>query len=365
MSPLTELHRTGGQSPWLDNLRRDWIRDGTLAAWVRRGVRGVTSNPSIFKNAMVGRAVYDDQFTELISGGASITDAYWEMVITDIGEALDLFRPMHDDSGGVDGYVSVEVAPELARDTAGTLAAARELHSRLDAPNLFVKIPGTAEGVPAIRDSLAAGLDINVTLLFSLIRYEEVIEAHLSGLEAHDGPLDAISSVASFFVSRVDAAVDAELEHIGSPEALDLRGKVAIANARLAYDLFRRRYSGERWQALADRGARVQRPLWASTSTKNPEYPATLYVDTLIAPDTVNTMPENTLDAFEAQGTVRQMTDADVDDARRIIERVADLGIDLDVITDRLEDEGVAAFEGAFDDLLASLEEKAAALGSR
>lgn len=363
MASLIELHTTGGQSPWLDNLRRDWLHDGTLAAWIERGVRGVTSNPSIFKAAIEGAAVYDQQFRELIADGASVVDAYWELVITDISEALELFAPVHEQSGGVDGYVSVEVAPDLARDTEGTIASTRDLHDRIDRSNLFVKIPGTAEGVPAIRTAISEGIDVNVTLLFSLSRYEEVIEAHLSGLEAADGPIDGISSVASFFVSRVDAAVDAELDAIGSPEALALRGEVAIANARLAYQLFRERYSGERWEALAARGARVQRPLWASTSTKNPSYPETLYVDTLIGPDTINTMPEGTLEAFERGGRIDRTIDVDVDEARQILDQLADLGVDLDQITDRLEHDGVIAFQTAFDALIGSLGQKAIDLG--
>lgn len=365
MPSLIDLHETGGQSPWLDNLRRDWIEDGTLAEWIRRGVRGVTSNPSIFKAAIEGREIYDEQFADLIAGGASVLDAYWELVITDIGAALELFAPLHEQSGGIDGYVSVEVAPDLARDTEGTIASARDLHRRIAASNLYVKIPGTAEGVPAIRTAISEGLDINVTLLFDLQRYDEVIEAHLSGLEAHDGPLDGISSVASFFVSRVDAAVDAELDRIASPEALALRGRVAVANAHLAYDLFRTRYSGERWEALAARGARVQRPLWASTSTKNPDYPATLYVDTLIGPDTVNTMPEGTLEAFETGGSIARTVDANLDESRRVLESLAEVGVDLDEITARLEDEGVRSFEEAFDALIASLEKKATELGNR
>lgn len=364
MTSLIELHTTGGQSPWLDNLRRDWLRDGTLASWIERGVRGVTSNPSIFKAAIEGAAVYDEQFAQLIADGASVLEAYWELVIADISQALDLFAPVHEESGGVDGYVSLEVAPDLARDTEGTIASARDLHRRIDRSNLFVKIPGTAQGVPAIRTAISEGLDVNVTLLFSTKRYEEVIEAHLSGLEAADGPIDGVSSVASFFVSRVDAAVDAELETIGSPEALALRGKAAIANARLAYELFRERYSGERWEALAARGARVQRPLWASTSTKDPTYPQTLYVDTLIGPDTVNTMPEGTLEAFERDGRIARTVDADVDGARQVLDQLATLGIDLDEITDRLEHDGVVAFETAFDALIASLEQKAADLGT-
>lgn len=365
MTKLDDLYDQGGQSPWLDNLRRDWIQDGTLADWVARGVRGLTSNPSIFQKAIDGQAIYDEQFSALIAQGTSVTDAYWELVIRDITDALALLRPVHDASDGVDGYVSVEVAPGLARDTQGTVEAAAHLASRIPEPNLYVKIPGTAEGLPAIQQTIAAGTSVNVTLLFSLARYDEVIEAYLAGLEARDGDLSSVSSVASFFVSRVDAAVDAELDKIGTPEALALRGRAAVANAQLAYELFLQRFSGPRWEALAARGAKVQRPLWASTSTKNPDYPATLYVDTLIAPDTVNTMPEGTLEAFEADGTVARTADADLAGAHKVLDDLAAVGVDLDAITDRLEDEGVDSFVGAFDDLLASLQTKADQLAAQ
>jgi transaldolase len=362
MSTLHDLYEIGGQSPWLDNLRRDWLEGGELARWVERGVLGVTSNPSIFQKAIAGAEVYDAQFTDLVGGGASVEDAYWELVISDIESALALLRPVYDRTGGVDGFVSVEVAPSLAHDTAGTTAAARDLHQRIDEPNLYVKIPGTAAGLPAIQATIAEGHSVNVTLLFSLDRYAEVIEAYLAGLEAVDGDLSAISSVASFFVSRVDNEVDKRLDAIGTPEALELRGKAAVANAQLAYALFLDRFSGPRWEALAARGARVQRPLWASTSTKNPSYPPTLYVDTLIAPHTVNTMPEGTLEAFEADGTVARTADADLDAARDVLDRLATVGVDLDAVTAQLEDEGVASFEKAFDELLATLGAKAADL---
>lgn len=362
MTELSDLYRSGGQSPWLDNLRRDWIRDGELAAWVARGVRGVTSNPSIFQKAMTGQAVYDDQFRQLVAEGRTVEDCYWQMVVTDITESLAVLKPVFDESQGVDGFVSVEVAPSLARDTEGTLAAARHLHELIDAPNLYVKIPGTAEGLPAIQAVIADGKSVNVTLLFSVSRYDEVIEAYLAGLEACEGPLEGVSSVASFFVSRVDSEIDKRLDAIGTAEALALKGKAAVANAQLAYELFLSRFSGPRWEALAARGARVQRPLWASTSTKDPSYPDTLYVDTLIAPDTVNTMPEATLEAFEARGTVARTADADLPGAKAVLEQLSGLGIDLDEVTRQLEVEGVASFEKSFDDLLASLQGKASTL---
>lgn len=358
MTKLRELHDTCDQSPWLDNLRRDWTRHGHLAEWVARGIRGVTSNPSIFQKAITGSADYDDQYAALAAEGFSALDAYWELVITDIEEALAVLRPVYDESDGIDGFVSVEVAPSLARDTAGTIASAQELHARIHEPNLYVKIPGTAEGIAAIQQMIAGGKSINVTLLFGLARYDEVIEAYLSGLEAYEGSLAQVSSVASFFVSRVDKEIDERLDAIGTDAALALRGKAAVANAQLAYGLFLERFSGARWEALAARGARVQRPLWASTSTKNPAYPETLYVDTLIAPNTVNTMPESTIDAFETQGTVARTADVDLAGARQVLEDLAAVGVDLDDVTRLLEDEGVASFEKAFDELISSLEAK-------
>jgi transaldolase len=363
VSALHDLHAVGGQSPWLDNLRRDWICSGELARWVERGVLGITSNPSIFQKAMTAGDAYDDHLRELLASGASVPDAFWELAIADILDGLDLLAPVHERTDGVDGFVSLEVDPRLAHDTERTAAAALDLHARIARPNLYVKIPGTAAGIPAIREVIAAGGSVNVTLLFSVERYDQVIEAYLGGLEAHDGPLDAVSSVASFFVSRVDAAVDARLDEIGTPEALALRGKAAVANAQLAYQLFLDRFQGPRWEALVARGARVQRPLWASTSTKDPSYPPTLYVDTLIAPHTVNTMPEATLEAFEAGGTVARTADADPAAARAVIDALDALGIDLAQVTQQLEADGVDAFVSSFDDLLDSLAAKATAVG--
>ncbi len=362
MSRLSDLYATHGQSPWLDNMRRDWIENGEMQRWIDRGVRGMTSNPTIFQKAIAGGDVYDAQFQRLVASGTSVLDAYWEMVVDDIRAALALLRPVHDASDGIDGYVSVEVSPLLARDTDGTLAAARHLNTLIDEPNLYVKIPGTAEGLPAIRQMIAEGRSVNVTLLFSVERYREVMEAYLAGLEANDGDLSKVSSVASFFVSRVDGEADARLDALGSPEASELRGKVAVANAQVAYEAFRETFSGPRWDALAARGARVQRPLWASTSTKNKSYADTLYVDTLIGPDTVNTMPEGTLADFDDHGTLARTVDADIAGARTVLARLADVGVSLDDVTATLEDQGVASFSASFDDLLESLETKAATL---
>ena len=367
MTRLDDLYTDEGQSPWLDNLKRGWITNGELARWVERGVRGITSNPSIFQKAMSTGTDYDEQFTSLLAANTSVEESYWQLVIDDIHHALEILRPVYDSSDGVDGYVSVEVDPTLARDTTGTEVAARHLWDTIAQPNLYVKIPATAEGVPAIRQMIAEGRSINVTLIFSIERYAEVIEAYISGLEAYhhehpDADLSRISSVASFFISRVDTEADARLEAIGTPEALALCGRVAVANAQLAYEAFLETFAGPRWEALAARGARVQRPLWASTSTKNPAYPDTLYVDQLIGPRTVNTIPDSTLGDFDDHGTLARTIDGDTEGARAVIEELAELGVDLDEVTTKLEVEGVASFSASFDDLLVTLAAKASAL---
>jgi transaldolase len=368
MSRLTDLYDRQGQSPWLDNLRRDWLQDGTLAHWLERGVRGLTSNPTIFQKAMSEGDAYDEQFRNLIEGGASVVDAYWTMVRSDIDDALALLRPLYDGSGGGDGFVSLELAPDLARETDASAEAARRFHIEIAQPNLLVKIPATAEGIPAIRQMFAEGHSVNITLIFSLDRYADVIEAYLAGLEAYleaagdDADLSTVHGVASFFLSRVDSEVDARLDKIGTDEALALKGRAAVAQAKLAYRLFHERFQGERWEALAAKGARVQRPLWASTSTKDPSYPDTLYVDTLIGPDTVNTMPEDTLDAFDDHGTVARTADDGYDEAERVFDQLGTLGIDLAEVSDQLEVEGVDKFATSFDDLLETLEAKAADL---
>jgi transaldolase len=359
---LAALHAEG-QSPWLDNLRRGWITSGELQRWIDRGIRGLTSNPSIFEKAISAGHDYDEQFADLVTGGVAVGDAYWALVVDDIRGALRLLRPVHDASDGLDGFVSVEVAPDLARDSAGTEASARALHERIAEPNLYVKIPGTAEGLAPIRTMIAEGRSINVTLIFGLDRYVEVMEAYLSGLEAATGDLPRISSVASFFVSRVDTEVDRRLTEIGTEEALALRGRTAVAQAQVAYQRFLETFRGPRWEALAARGARVQRPLWASTSTKDPSYPDTLYVDTLIGPDTVNTMPEATIEAFVDHGTAGRTVDADPGAAHAVLDRVQEVGVDLDDVGRVLEEQGVAAFAKSFDELLGALDAKAAALG--
>jgi transaldolase len=366
VNPLAALHDQHGQSAWLDNLSRGFVASGALAGLRDRGVRGLTSNPTIFQKSIQLSDDYDDQFARLRATGNAIVDDYWSLVVEDIHRACDVFSKVYDHSDGADGYVSVEVDPGLAYDAAGTESAARDLHERIARRNLMVKIPGTEAGLAPIEQMIAEGRSINVTLIFGLDRYRRVIEAYLRGLErlAQDPEADLrqVSSVASFFVSRVDTEVDERLEQIGSDRALALRGTAAVAQAKLAYQLFVESFRGERWEALAARGARVQRPLWASTSTKNPAYPDTLYVDELIGPDTVNTMPDATLQAFEDHGTLARRVDADVDLAHRVWRELAEVGVDMDDVAAQLEREGAASFQRSFDDLLAALEAKAAEL---
>lgn len=363
---LIQLFDHGGQSPWLDNLRRGWITTGQLDEWVERGIRGLTSNPAIFQKAIEGSADYDEQFGDLIGSGAGVHDAYWDLVTSDIRGALAALRPVYDRSQGGDGFVSVEVDPSLADDGPGTTDAARRLHTAIGEPNLMVKIPGTAAGLQSIRTMIGEGRSINVTLIFSVPRYQEVIESYISGLEdlVASGATDLghVASVASFFISRTDTEVDRRLEDIGGAVAAGLQGRTAVAQAQVAYQAFERAFAGPRWERLAHLGARVQRPLWASTSTKNPAYRPTLYVDELIGPHTVNTMPDATVEAFLDSGTVARTIDADPAEARRVLEEVGELGVDLDEVARQLEAEGVSAFVKSFDELIASLDTKAGEL---
>ena len=368
MNKLHRLSEEFGQSPWLDNLKRSYITSGQLKALRDRGVRGLTSNPTIFQKAIQGSADYDEQFKLLAADPHDVIHDYWELVLSDIHDACDVLSKVYDASGGLDGYASVEVAPNLAHDTAGTEAAARHLHSVLRRRNVMVKIPATAEGVPAIQHMIAEGHNINVTLIFSLDRHREVMEAYIAGLEqfATDpaADLSQVSSVASFFISRVDTEVDRRLEQIGTEQALALRGKAALAQGKLAYKLFRETFDGERWDRLAARGARLQRPLWASTGTKNPAYSDVLYVDGLIGPDTVNTLPEATLEAFEDHGNLAATVDAGVDEAEATWEALADVGVDMDDVARKLESEGVDAFIKSFDELIEALTAKSAELSA-
>jgi transaldolase len=365
MDRLIRLFEEFGQSPWLDNLKRGYITSGELARLRDGGIRGQTSNPTIFQKAIEGSPDYDDQFRALAQAGHDIVEDYWALVIQDINGALDVFAPVFESSGGGDGFVSVEVAPDIANDTDATVQAARHLHETINRPNLMVKIPATAAGVPAIRQMISEGRKINVTLIFSLARYGEVLEAYVSGLETCSGDLGRVASVGSFFISRVDTEVDRRLDAIGTPAALALRGKAAVAQGKLAYRQFREKFTGPRWEALARRGGRVQRPLWASTSTKNPAYPDTLYVDGLIGPDTVNTLPETTIQAFADHGTLARTVDADMDAADATWQALHDVGVDMDDVARTLEEEGVASFAKSYEELLTALRTKAAELKSQ
>jgi len=369
MTRLQDLYEIAGQSPWLDNLRRDWIEGGQLQELIDLGVRGITSNPTIFAKAISEQDTYDDQFRTLVKDH-SVEGAYWEMAITDIRHALAMLRPKYDESDREDGYVSLEVSPAVAHDTDATVRDARMFHDQIAEPNLFVKVPATMAGVPAIETLIGEGRNINVTLIFGLDRYDAVMEAYLRGLEAlvAAGRTDALAhtaSVASFFVSRVDTEVDRRLEALaggedGDPAILGRRGTAAVAQAQVAYQHFQRAFSGERWEALSAQGARVQRPLWASTSTKNPAYSDLLYVDNLIGPATVNTMPDGTLRAFEEHGTLHRTVDADPAAAVAALDHLRDAGVDMEDVEQTLEDEGVTAFAKSFDELLQSLTDKAA-----
>jgi len=354
LSQLSDL----GQAVWLDYIRRSFIRDGGLRALIDQGVRGVTSNPAIFEKAIAGSDDYDEDIKRLAGEDTSVIDIYEALAIEDIRQAADLLRPLYDRTNARDGYVSLEVSPTLADDTAGTVADAQRLFAATDRPNLMIKIPATPAGIPAITTVIAAGINVNVTLIFSLKQYEAAAEAYIKGLEkllAAGGAIGRTASVASFFISRVDTAVDALLETIGRS---DLLGTIAIDNAKLAYARFREIFVGDRWDRLAGAGARVQRPLWASTGTKNPAYADTMYVDSLIGPDTVNTLPPTTLQAFLDHGQASLSLDSDVEAARRRISALSGIGINLERITRQLLDEGVAAFAKPFEDLMISIEDK-------
>ena len=365
---LQALYTEQGQSPWLDNLKRGYITSGQLVDVRDSGVRGLTSNPSIFQKAIQGSSDYDEQFSAIAADDGAVIDDYWALVVRDIEGACDVFDSVYESSDGIDGYVSVEVDPGLAHEGPGTETAARQLHGRIARRNLMVKIPGTAEGLAPIEQMIAEGRNINVTLIFSLDRYAGVIDAYLTGLERlaadPEADLSRVASVASFFISRVDTEVDRRLEAIGSDQALALRGAAAVAQGKLAYQLFTAAFSGPRWDALVARGARVQRPLWASTSTKNPAYPDTLYVDELIGTHTVNTLPDDTLAAFADHGTVARRIDADLDEAQAAWQGLADVGVNMDDVAAQLEREGVSSFQKAFDELLTALEDKATTLRS-
>jgi len=364
---LAQLADTG-VAIWLDDISRERLTTGNLAGLVRdMHVSGVTSNPTIFAKALSSGSAYNDQVADLAVRGVSVEEASRAITAYDIRWACDVLRPVYDRTKGLNGRVSLEVDPRLAKDTAKTIAEARALWWLVDRPNLFIKIPATKEGLPAISQCLSEGISVNVTLIFSLQRYAEVIDAYMAGLERASGrDISTIQSVASFFVSRVDTEVDERLDKIGTPEAHELRGKAALANARLAYELFEQKFGADspRWAALKPRGARLQRPLWASTSVKDPSFADTMYVTELVAPNTVNTMPESTLHATAAHGVLHGNAIAGTyDKSRKVFEQLEALGIHYDDVVKVLEDQGVEKFAASWNELLDTIKKEMAAAG--
>ncbi|TMB90141.1 MAG: transaldolase [Chloroflexi bacterium] len=365
LSPIKELRQLG-QSLWLDNIRRQLISSGELARLRDEGLTGVTSNPTIFEKAVSGSTDYDEAMVRMVAAKRKPDQILWDLMVEDIQAAADVFRPVHNKTKGEDGFVSIEVSPTVAKSTRRTIAFAEDLRTRCHRPNVMVKIPATQEGVPAIREQISKGHNINVTLIFSVDRYSEVVEAYLSGLEEllrKGGDLSKVASVASFFVSRVDTKVDKILAEKIQKEtdpakkrALEaLYGKAAIANSKMAYERYKKHFSGARWEKLRKAGAQTQRCLWASTSTKDPRYPDTYYVEELIGPHTVDTIPPATLAAFREHGEVRRSIDENVELAKRQLKQLADVGVDLDQVTHELEVEGVESFTKSFETLLAAI----------
>jgi transaldolase len=362
-TPLQQLAETG-QSVWIDYLSRAFVKDGDLEGLIRQGIRGATSNPTIFQGAIASGDAYDDQIRELVDAGTTDPiEIFWQLAKDDIRDACDLFASVHDEQDGQDGWVSLEVDPNCAHNTQKTIDQAKRLHDLVDKPNVYIKIPATQEGLPAIEESIANGIPINVTLIFSLERHRAVAEAYIRGLERlveNGGDPSKLASVASFFVSRVDTEADKRLDEIGGHD--DLKGTLAIANAKLAYQTYQELFAGERWEKLAAKGASPQRCLWASTSTKNPDYRDVVYVEELIGPETVNTMPRETVEATLDHAKVENTLEQDVDGARRTFERFKDAGVDYDDVVETLEREGVEKFAKSFADLLADVESKRDAL---
>ena len=372
-NPLLELKKLG-QSVWYDNLNRELIVSSRLRRMVEEdGVCGGTSNPSIFEKAVASGDVYDESLRELAGQGKDVAAIYDGLTVTDVQQSADVFRRVYDDTASADGYASLEVPPDLANDTQASIEAARRLFAALDRPNVMIKIPGTQAGLPAIEQCLSEGINVNITLLFGVDNYEQVAWAYVSALEKRltaGQPIDRIASVASFFVSRVDTLTDEKLEEKIAAAASDaqrkelgsLLGKAAVANAKIAYARYKKIFSGPRWRALASKGARVQRCLWASTSTKNPAYRDVVYAEELIGPDTVNTLPQNTLDAFREHGRAAATLEAGLDDARETIQRIERAGIDFKAVTDELQVQGVKLFCDSFDKALETIRDKRDAL---
>ena len=358
-TPLEQLDEFG-QSVWIDFLSREFVEDGDLQGLIDQGVRGVTSNPTIFQSAIADGNAYDEQLREILKEETEPKEVFLQVAVRDIQGACDLLKQVHDEGDGKDGWVSLEVDPNLAHDTQGTIEEAKRLHALVDRKNLLVKIPATKEGLPAIEESIAGGIPINVTLIFSLDRHREVAEAYVRGLERlveGGGDPGTVASVASFFVSRVDTEADKRLDELGGHD--ELKGKLAIANAKLAYQTYKEIFSGDRWEALAGQGASVQRPLWASTSTKNDAYKDTIYVEELVGPETVNTMPRELVEAVLDHGEIRGNTiEEDLDGARKVFDDLKAAGIDYDDVSETLEREGVEKFAKSFKELFSDVESK-------
>ncbi len=370
-NPLLQIEQEYGQSIWMDNLSRNIIQSGELKEMISsRGIVGITSNPAIFEKAIAGNAIYDTDIAQGVKDGKSILEIYESLIFKDIRDACDIFLPVYEESKGLDGYVSVEVTPDLARDTAATIKDAQRYHQVIDRPNVMIKIPGTPEGLPAVTATIAAGINVNITLLFSLESYEATAWAYIKGLEervAAGQDISNIASVASFFISRIDSNVDDKLDKLikqtNDPQEQaklsQLKGKFAIANAKLAYQKYKEIIQSDRWKALAAKGAKVQRLLWASTSTKNPAYSDVLYVDELVGPDTVNTMPPNTIEACADHCDVASRIETDLEAAYQLTKTLPEIGINIDEVMTELLIEGIDKFIQPFDSLKKSLEAKA------
>jgi transaldolase len=347
-----------GQAPWMDELSREDIKNGGLERMIEDGIVGVTSNPAIFQKAIAGSDLYDGQLQELARNEDDPKEMFWGIAQTDIRDACDIFMPVYERTGGEDGRVSLEVQPDIAYDSDATIEEAARLHELIDRPNLFVKIPATLQGLVAIEEMISRGKSINVTLIFSLERYREVVRAYIRGIKrlvGGGGDPSGVRSVASFFVSRIDSEADSKLEELGAD---DLKGELAIANARLAYQIYKEVFGGSRWQSLAEKGAHRQRLLWASTSTKNPDYPDTIYVDNLLGPETVNTMPKMTIGAVMDHAEIRPTLEEGVEEAEELLKRLREAGLDYEDVTDTLEQQGIQKFADPFNEMLEEIKNK-------
>ena len=347
-----------GQAPWVDELSREDLQNGGLQRMKEEGIVGITSNPAIFQKAIAGSDLYDEELQELAKKEDDPKEMFWGIARTDIRDACDAFMPVYERTGGEDGYVSLEVQPDIAYDSDKTIEEAMRLHEMIERPNLFVKIPATLQGLVAIEEMLSRGKSINVTLIFSLERYREVARAYIRGIKRlveNGGDPSGVRSVASFFVSRIDTEADSRLEELGAD---DLKGELAIANAKLAYQIYKQVFGGSRWRSLEERGATRQRLLWASTSTKDPDYPDTIYVDNLIGPETVNTMPKKTIEAVKDHGDIKPTLEDGVEEAKRLLERLREAGMDYEDVTDTLEQQGIQKFADPFHELMDEIESK-------